>query len=196
MGRREIADCRHADPHHEPCRQSQDCGSAAGSMGKGEGGEEGRTGSEVGLSAWRVFLALSCSDRLVFLIAAAVHRRMCGVDPGAGAGPRAESSWRKHVMSELRDILDMADPYDAHAYFMCGFSCDDCQAELGPTKVSRVSTTGAADTSPIRRKPQAGTCRLLTVLKGAATSRHVTVLSVRRSEKFDEHITEQTGSRQ
>jgi hypothetical protein len=132
MGRREIADCRHADPHHEPCRQSQDCGSAAGSMGKGEGGEEGRTGSEVGLSAWRVFLALSCSDRLVFLIAAAVHRRMCGVDPGAGAGPRAESSWRKHVMSELRDILDMADPYDAHAYFMCGFSCDDCQAELGP----------------------------------------------------------------
>jgi hypothetical protein len=35
---------------------------------------------------------MSGSDRLAFVIAAAADGRMCGVDPGAGAGPRAESS--------------------------------------------------------------------------------------------------------
>jgi hypothetical protein len=50
MGQSESANRRHAHTDHEPCCQSQDCGSAAGSMGEGEGGEEGRTGSEVGLS--------------------------------------------------------------------------------------------------------------------------------------------------
>lgn len=33
-------------------------------------------------------------------------------------------------MSEHRDLLKMADPYDARAYFVCEFSCDDCAAEL------------------------------------------------------------------
>ena len=35
-------------------------------------------------------------------------------------------------MSKLRDILDMADPYDAHAYFICCFTCDDCNTDLPP----------------------------------------------------------------
>ena len=35
-------------------------------------------------------------------------------------------------MAKLRDILDMADPYDAYAYFICCFTCNDCQADLPP----------------------------------------------------------------
>jgi hypothetical protein len=35
-------------------------------------------------------------------------------------------------MTKIRGILDMADPYDAHAYFICGFTCDDCEADLPP----------------------------------------------------------------
>lgn len=35
-------------------------------------------------------------------------------------------------MGKPRDILDMADPYDAHAYFICSFACDDCHVDLFP----------------------------------------------------------------
>ena len=35
-------------------------------------------------------------------------------------------------MTKLRGILDMADPYDAHAYFLCDFTCGDCEAHLWP----------------------------------------------------------------
>ena len=31
---------------------------------------------------------------------------------------------------EGKYVLDIADPSDAHAYFICGFTCDDCQAEV------------------------------------------------------------------
>src|SRR5262245_52237142 len=34
------------------------------------------------------------------------------------------------AMAKLLNILDMADPYDAHTYFMSGFTCHDCQADL------------------------------------------------------------------
>ena len=32
----------------------------------------------------------------------------------------------------MLEILDMSDPYDAHAFFICSFSCDDCGDYLLP----------------------------------------------------------------
>lgn len=33
-------------------------------------------------------------------------------------------------MEDSRDILNMADPYDAYAFFVLCFTCSDCQADL------------------------------------------------------------------
>jgi hypothetical protein len=33
-------------------------------------------------------------------------------------------------MEESEDILDMGDPYDAHAYFMLSFICSRCETAL------------------------------------------------------------------
>jgi len=61
----------------------------------------------------------------------------------------------------------------------------------GLTTASKDAMTYVAVISQTKRKPQAGTCRLLTVLKGAWTSRRVTVQSVPRKEDCNEYIAEQ-----
>lgn len=35
-------------------------------------------------------------------------------------------------MSNEKDLLNMNDPFDVHAYFLCGFTCNDCEAEVVP----------------------------------------------------------------
>jgi hypothetical protein len=32
----------------------------------------------------------------------------------------------------MSNLLDLSDPFDAHAYLILAFSCDDCRADLSP----------------------------------------------------------------
>jgi hypothetical protein len=58
-------------------------------------------------------------------------------------------------MSSYRDNLDVSDPYEAHAFFLCEFSCDNCGETMPPPD----GVTGCDDASCCRLADQARALR-------------------------------------